>query len=72
MGYWWWRGLGIGGVGCLIMLMVVMSALVMVSFIIRSNIIDFMSGICCVGSVGVLTIGFCGSYLAHHHEQHHH
>ena len=49
------------------MVVVVMAALIMVPVMIRCHIIDFMSGICCVGSGGVITIGFCGSSLAHHH-----
>ena len=51
------------------MVMVVMTAVVMVAVVIRSNLINFfacgkMFG---VGSGGGVTIGFGGSLIAHHH-----
>ena len=43
------------------MVVVVMAALIMVPVMIRCNIIDFMSGNCCVGSGGVITFDFCNN-----------
>ena len=56
------------------MVIVVMTAVVMVAVVIRSNLIHFIAGgsICGVGSGGGLNIGFCGSSFAHHHYHQHH
>ena len=51
--------------------MLVMSTVVMVAVVIRSNLINLIAGgsICGVGSGGGVTIGFGGSFFAHYHYQ---
>ena len=54
------------------MVILVMLTVVMVAVVIKSNFFkDFIDdgSICGVGSGGGVTIGFGGSFLAHHHHQ---
>ena len=53
------------------MMVVVMTAVVIGAVVIMSNFINCMLGgsICGAGSCSGVTIGFGGSFLAHHHHQ---